>query len=392
MSVSVEILQGEHQHPIPRGMAKLLRRLCKVAGLKGRRQVKHGAVVKGTAHLRGVSSVGPIGRESTIELRCQPGGNESARRMFFLLQGNEDPEEMCARLERAAARLGKEESGRGRTIKRRTKAPVKVPFRELLARTKPEGGAEMKQDKQDKAGEAKALSPVAVSEGAAPSQGKVCWVGSPADDIEWVKKAGKAFLARADERRQLLQALFATTIIDGTGLNVSLRSFRPTGCALVNRGYFTRVHRGGDTAKGVVAYEATEKLVALVRGPVEMVAGNEDAKISRRLANLAALEEKARPALDCEEMIASVKANIARLTSELASEHQELAGLQQLLEDEPEEAKQARELLRILDGETEALDVDDVDEGNKSAEAESALPQKATDTDEGPLGYADEEV
>lgn len=72
------VVTGEHGHPIPPGLGDLVRNALQSRMVRGAFKLRMGPTVKGTNAMPRLAVVRVTAR-GTIELRCKPGGNDSAR-------------------------------------------------------------------------------------------------------------------------------------------------------------------------------------------------------------------------------------------------------------------------------------------------------------------------
>lgn len=72
------VVTGEHGHPIPPGLGDLVRTALQSRMVRGAFKLRMGPTVKGTNAMPRLAVVRVTAR-GTIELRCKPGGNDSAR-------------------------------------------------------------------------------------------------------------------------------------------------------------------------------------------------------------------------------------------------------------------------------------------------------------------------
>jgi DNA-binding Lrp family transcriptional regulator len=256
--------------------------------------------------------------------------------MWLHIQNGYRKEEVIAKLKAATAKLRWPPTKN----KKRKKLIPKVSFAEFLARAVPEQGGHTMED-PNKTGVPTPEAPNTTEGETGNKPARPKYQGSPADDPVWVKRAVEAFL-KATAGEKVIKANLLGKFL---GREVDRWSSR-TVKALVNRGYLVRVHAHGDPKKAVVAYEVTDKALALVRG----VEPEKDDATKRRLERLAKLEEKARPILELEKELVVAEDEISRLECELPAAMYVAEKIKKRLSEQEDEAKQARELLRVLDG------------------------------------------
>lgn len=330
MPVSITIKTGKHSHPVPPGMYPLLRELVTIAKLGKDRVFKQGPSVKGTGHLRGVTGV-RLTDKNTVELRCLPGDNKSSRIMWLVLKPGENGKDVETKLTYAAVLIdpkSKEAYRKG--------AKPKLSFREELARAVPERDATMDDQKSTE-------NTAGTSAGELEEKQKK-WARTPADDPSWVKKAVEVFLAATSGQKMIKAELFGKVLIDGLQLDVSLETFRGTIVALVNRGYWRRVHFKNDPTKHVSHYEITEKGLALVG-----IEQKQDETNKKRLDKLAELEKSAATIVMLEQKLTLELDAIAALKAKIDLHEEEVGRIKAEIASQPEEAKKARELLKLLE-------------------------------------------
>lgn len=109
---SVTVTRGEHRHPIPHGLGEMVSAELASRGITGSYNLRMGPTVLGTSAMPRLKVVRVTAR-GTVELRCKPGGNDSARICWLSLPSGTDTTDAVATAEKLAAMLRDNKGGNG---------------------------------------------------------------------------------------------------------------------------------------------------------------------------------------------------------------------------------------------------------------------------------------
>jgi len=317
-------------------MHKLIRTLLRIAGYHGHWFAKHGPAITGTAHTQGVrvNEEDEPDTVGTVELDCQPGDNKSRRTMWLHVQHGYPKKEVIAKLKKAAENMNWPPTKN----KKRRKSEPKISFKEQLALAVPEG------DDRTMTPDNTTGNTTVSQETAGAEEKKTKYAGSPADDLNWVRRAVEVFLAATNGGKVMRAEQFGKTLREALNPELPADSFRGPVIALINRGYWKRLHFQDNPEKPVSAYELTDKGIDLLGGEVK-----NDEVAKRRLDKLAEQEKIAAPVIELEKKLAIEEKTVLRLTAELRSHEEEVGRIKAEIVSQPAEVKRARDLLKLLE-------------------------------------------
>lgn len=100
----VTVTRGEHGHPIPDGLGEMVTQELAARGVSGEFNLRMGPTVLGTPSMARLKVVRVTAR-GTVELRCKPGGNDSARVCWLSLAQGSKTTDMMGEANKLAAVL-----------------------------------------------------------------------------------------------------------------------------------------------------------------------------------------------------------------------------------------------------------------------------------------------